>query len=105
MSSASNCPPQYRNCSVHTNHLVPYNKYYITGNGVILISFLLYPLFAAGVVDTGGKFAGGVDDVSDNFFASVVDTGGKFATGVVDNGVAPWLSNISADFRKNSKQS
>ncbi len=50
--------------------------------------------FATGVVDTGGKFA-----------ASVVVTGGKFATGVVDTGGAPWLANISANFRKNSKLS
>jgi hypothetical protein len=32
---------------------------------------MLLPLFATGVVDTGGKFA-----------ASIVDTGGKFATGI-----------------------
>ncbi len=36
------------------------------------------------------------------FAAGVVDTGGKFATGVVDTGGAPSLSNISANFRKNS---
>jgi hypothetical protein len=39
------------------------------------------------------------------FAAGVVDTGGKFATGVVDTGGAPWLANISANFRKNSKWS
>ncbi len=33
------------------------------------------------------------------------DTGGKSATGVVDTGGAPWLANISANFRKNSKRS
>ncbi len=49
--------------------------------------------FAAGVVDTGGKFATGV-----------VDTGGNFAAGVVDTGGQPWAANISANFRKNSKQ-
>ncbi len=38
----------------------------------------LFPLFAAGINDTGGKFA--------TSFASVVDTGGKFATGVNDTG-------------------
>jgi hypothetical protein len=38
----------------------------------------LVAIFAAGVVDTGGKFT-----------AVVVDTGGKFATGVVDNGGEP----------------
>jgi hypothetical protein len=37
-------------------------------------SLILFPLFATGVVDTGGKFAAGV-----------VDTGGKFAAGVNDN--------------------
>jgi hypothetical protein len=37
----------------------------------------LFPLFATGVNDTGGKFAAG---------AGVVDTGGKFAAGVVDTG-------------------
>ena len=50
--------------------------------------------FAIGVADTGGKFA-----------TSVVDTGGNFATSVVDTGGAPWLTNISANFRKNSKRS
>jgi hypothetical protein len=54
----------------------------------------LFPLFAAGVVDTGGNFAAGV-----------VDTGGKFATGVVDTGGAPLLANISANFRKISRRS
>jgi hypothetical protein len=29
----------------------------------------------------------------------------KFATGVADTGGAPWLTNISANFRKNSKRS
>ncbi len=63
---------------------------------------MLFPLFATGVIaidinntsENGGKFAAGV-----------VDTGGKFASGVVDTGGAPWLANISANFRKNSKQS
>ena len=55
---------------------------------------MLFPLFATGVIDTGGKFAAGV-----------ADTGGKFATGVVDTGGAPLLANISANFRKNSKRS
>ncbi len=49
------------------------------------------------------KFATGVADTGVNFAASVVDTGGKFATGVVDTGGAPWLANISANFRKNSR--
>jgi hypothetical protein len=60
---------------------------------------------AAGVADTGGKFAAGVVDTGGNFVAGVVDTGGKFATGVVDTGGAPLLTNISANFRKNSKRS
>jgi hypothetical protein len=38
-------------------------------------SLILFPLFATGVNDTGGKFAAGV-----------VDTGGKYAAGVVDTG-------------------
>jgi hypothetical protein len=59
----------------------------------------LFPLFATGVIDTGGKFAAGVVDTG------VVDTGGKFATGVVDTGGAPLLANISANFRNNSKRS
>jgi hypothetical protein len=36
-----------------------------------LSSLILFPLFASGVVDTGGKFAAGF-----------IDTGGKFATGI-----------------------
>jgi hypothetical protein len=50
--------------------------------------------FATGVVDTNGKFA-----------ACVVDTEWQFAAGVVETGGAPWLANISANFRKNSKRS
>ncbi len=65
-----------------------------------------------GIVDTGGKFATGINNTSEtvakfaavvvdtndtggNFAAGVVDTGGKFATGskfatgVVDTGGAP----------------
>jgi hypothetical protein len=60
--------------------------------------------FATGVADTGGNFATGVVDTGGNFAAGVVDTGGKFATGVVDTSGAPWLANISANFRKNSKR-
>ncbi len=51
------------------------------------------------------KFAAGVINTGSNFAAGVVDTGGKFATGVIDTGGAPWLANISANFRKNSKRS
>ena len=36
------------------------------------------------------------------FATGVNDTGGKFAAGVVDIVGAPWLANISANFRKNS---
>ncbi len=39
------------------------------------------------------------------FATGVIDTGGKFASGVVDTGGAPWLANISANFRKNLKWS
>jgi hypothetical protein len=63
-------------------------------------SLILFPLFAAGVVDTGGnlppallttsgKFATGVNNTrgtGGKFAAGVVDTGGKFAAGVVDTG-------------------
>ncbi len=74
-------------------------------------SLILLPLFATGVVDTGGKFAAGVVDTGSNlppvsltpvanlppvsttlakmvekFATGVADTGGKFATGVVDTG-------------------
>ncbi len=34
------------------------------------------------------------------FAAGVFDTSGKFAAGVNDTGGAPWLANISANFRK-----
>ncbi len=58
-------------------------------------------LFAAGVVDTGGKFAtiiNGTSVISGKYATGVVDiggkfasldTGGKFAAGVVDTGGAP----------------
>jgi hypothetical protein len=57
----------------------------------------LLPLFATGVVDTGGKFAAGIGisvskrlaKMEEKFAAGVADTGGKFATGVVDTGGAP----------------
>ncbi len=35
----------------------------------------------------------------------VAKMGEKFVTGVADTGGAPWLANISANFRKNSKRS
>jgi hypothetical protein len=37
--------------------------------------------FAAGIVDTGGKFATGINNTS--------ETGGNFVTGVFDTGGAP----------------
>jgi hypothetical protein len=80
--------------------------------------------------DTGGKFAAGVVDTSGNLplpsltpvanlpplsltlvanlppvstmLAKMVE---KFVTSVVDTGGAPWLTNISANFRKNLKHS
>ena len=42
-----------------------------------------------GVTDTAGKFAAGVVDTAGKFAAGVVDTGGNFAAGVVDTGGAP----------------
>jgi hypothetical protein len=57
----------------------------------------LFPLFATGVIDTGGK----LPPVSTTQGKMVA----KFATGVVDTGGAPWLANISANFLKNSKRS
>jgi hypothetical protein len=75
----------------------------------------LFPLFATGVIDNGGKFASGVVDtggklppVSLNLppvSTTLVKLVAKFATGVVDTGGAPLLANISANFRKNSKGS
>jgi hypothetical protein len=41
----------------------------------------LFPLFATGVIDTGGKFVTGINNTT--------ETGGKFATGVVDTGGKP----------------
>jgi hypothetical protein len=46
------------------------------------------PLVSApGIVDTGGKFATGINNTSvlvAKFDPGVIDTGGTFATGVVD---------------------
>ncbi len=64
--------------------------------------------FATGVIDTDGKFPPvsiTLGKMVAKFAAGVVDTGGKFAAGVVDTGGAPCLANISAKFRKNSKRS
>ncbi len=93
-------------------------------------SLKLFPLFATGVNDTGGKFAAGVVDCGGNLPpASLTPAANlppvsltpvanlppvstiqgelmaKFAAGVVDTGGAPWLANISANFRKNLKWS
>jgi hypothetical protein len=38
----------------------------------------LFPLFATGVVHTGGKFASGVIDIGGKFAAGVIDTDGNF---------------------------
>jgi hypothetical protein len=69
-----------------------------------ICSLILFPLFATGVNNTGGKFAAGVVDTGGKlppgsltpaatqgelvakFAAGVVDTGDKFAAGVVDTG-------------------
>jgi hypothetical protein len=43
------------------------------------------PNFVAGIVDTGGKFATGINNSSETggkFSASVVNTGGKFAAAI-----------------------
>ncbi len=42
----------------------------------------------------------GETDSWNKFTVGVVDTDSKFTTGVVDTGRAPWLANISANFRK-----
>ncbi len=68
----------------------------------------MFPLFTAGVVDTGGKLppvslipAANLPPVSTTLAKLVA----KFAAGVVDTGGAPVLANISANFQKNLKQS
>ncbi len=65
---------------------------------VLTIPAELVAKFSAFDVDTGGKFAPGVVVTSSNFATGVVDTVGKFAPGIF--GGAPWLANISANFRK-----
>jgi hypothetical protein len=53
---------------------------------------ILFPLFATGVVDTGGNLppvsTTQVERVA-KFTAGVVDTSGKFAIGVVDLRISP----------------
>jgi hypothetical protein len=53
-------------------------------------------LFAAGIVDTGGKYATGINNTTEKV--------AKFAAGVVDTGGQPLAANISVHFRKNSKR-
>ncbi len=79
----------------------------------------MFPLFATGVIDTGGKFAAGVVDNGGKLPpVSLIPAANlppvsttqaklvaKFAAGVVDTGGAPLLANISANFRKKSKRS
>jgi hypothetical protein len=52
----------------------------------------VFPLFANGVIDTGGKFPAGVIDTGAKIAASINNTsgiGGKFAACVSDNSDAP----------------
>jgi hypothetical protein len=52
-------------------------------------SLILFPLFATGVVDTGGNLppvSTTQGELVAKFAAGVVDTGGKFAAGVIDTG-------------------
>jgi hypothetical protein len=85
----------------------------------------LFPLFATGVIDTGGKFAAGVIDTGGKLppvslipatnllpvlltpvvklppvSTTLAKLVAKFTTGVFDTGGAPLLANISANFRK-----
>ncbi len=66
----------------------------------------MFPLFAASVIDTGGKFAVGIKNTSGidgKFAVGIVDSSGKFSTCVIDTCRAPWLANISAKFLKKLK--
>jgi hypothetical protein len=56
---------------------------------------ILFPLFAMGIIDTGGNLL----PISTTPAVPVA----KFATGVVDTSGAPSLANISVNFRKNLK--
>ncbi len=52
----------------------------------------MFPLFATGVVDTGGIFVAGIVDNGGKFAAvstTLAKLVEKFATGVVDTGGAP----------------
>jgi hypothetical protein len=84
-----------------------------------LSSLILFPLFAAGVIDTGGKLppvslipAANLPPVSLTPVANLPPVSttlaklvAKFAAGVVDTGGTPLFANISANFQKNSKRS
>jgi hypothetical protein len=67
-----------------------------------------FPLFATGVIDTGGKFATGINNTRENdrkFAASVVDTNGKFATLIPVVHLDLRISLQKKKFRKNWKRS
>ncbi len=52
-------------------------------------SLILFPLFATGIVDIGGNLppvSTTQGELLAKFAAGVVDTGGKFASGIVDTG-------------------
>jgi len=54
------------------------------------VSSLIIPLFATGVVYSGGKFAfNNTSGTGGKFAAGVVDTGGKFAACIVDTDLPP----------------
>jgi hypothetical protein len=65
--------------------------------------FLLLRQFVTSVIDTGSKFATGINNISGTsgkFTAVAFDTSSKFTTGVGDNCGPPWLASISANFQK-----
>ncbi len=72
-------------------------------------SLILFPLFATDVVYTGGKFAAGVVDTCGNLppvsTTLTSEIGGKICCRCRWYWWYPWLANISANFRKNSKRS
>ncbi len=47
----------------------------------------MLPLFAIGVVDTGGRFAACIVVTSGKFAACIIDSGGRFATRINNNQV------------------
>ncbi len=67
---------------------------------------------AAGVVDTGGKFAAGINNTSKTggkicrqccwyqckFAAGVVDTGGNFAIGVIETGATGVADTLTCEY-------